>query len=682
MRTENGPPEVAAATPIREGYRADIDGLRGIAVLSVLFFHAGVGFLSGGFTGVDIFFVISGYLIGGHIYGEEKNGRFSWSSFYWRRVKRILPALYSVIVFVLLIGIILLAPLDLRRLGVDAGTTLLSCSNIYFWHTQDYFAAQSELRPLLMTWSLGIEEQFYIIVPFIMIWAIRKRISLQMLLGALTTLSFAIAYWQVQHLPKTAFYLLPSRAWELLAGVMLAIFVHGKALADGRNTGKIIANVVSIIGFALVASPLFFLKISIPFPGFSALPTVIGTVLLLAIRDSWIHRAILSPGPFRYVGRISYSLYLWHWPILSFASIVLGRKPSVRASLALLAIAFLLSIASYNLIEQPFRKTQMERLPTFVRYGAVTALLMVLCGTFFLSHGFRFMKPGLAAMEKKDILSETNSCLVTDGDITAKPDSLCQEQQRQSAVALWGDSHAFMVGATIRDVAHQTGFDLLQFEKTACPPLLHAGLFFHATPEHPVECNEFGVNALKQIKADPRIHTVILQASWQLIFVGPLSTNDGWLVLSGDNPTQMPDSSTSVQRFHSSLLETVTELQHAGKKVILMEDGPSFYTSPLWRFVTSHIAVRRWIMQAVDPSNSADPGFDGSQHQNADNQARSVIEQVSKQTGAPIYDLRAGLCSDQNHCRYRDDKDLFFRDFNHFTDAGARAALSGFSLQP
>jgi hypothetical protein len=239
-----------------------------------------------------------------------------------------------------------------------------------------------------------------------------------------------------------------------------------------------------------------------------------------------------------------------------------------------------------------------------------------------------------------------------------------------------------MIGDAVRDIAHRDDMDVLQFEKSACPPLLHAGIYFKATPVHPAECSRFEDNTMQEIASDPRIQIVVLESLWATPFAGPQATGDGWLVLTGDDPGRMPDTSETAHRLERSLLDTVASLQRAGKRVMIIEDDPSFYVSPVWRFVTSHIALRRQIMRAVDHGHPVDPGTDVLQHQDADREDRSVIESVAQRTGATVYDLRARLCSDLDHCRYRDDSDIYFRDFNHLTEAGARVAMSGFSLKP
>ena len=347
---EHAPSRSEASTG---GYRPDIDGLRAVAVLSVLLFHAGFGAFRFGFIGVDIFFVISGFLIGGHIHDEELAGRFTFLAFYCRRAKRILPALYVVVCAVILLGALVLSPRELQRAATEGIATLLSASNLFFWKSTNYFAVASNQRTLLMTWSLGVEEQFYLVVPLLMVFLMRSKVRLVLILASISVLSFCVAFYQAIHAREAAFYLLPARGWELLAGVLLALIANS-ARRDAVR-GKVTQNVLSGLGLLLVLLPIFFLPSNLPFPGIGALPSVLGSVLLLSTPNGWANKRLLSIGVMRFTGRISYSLYLWHWPLLTFARIVLGTETSRIESSVILAISLLAATASYKWVEQPFR---------------------------------------------------------------------------------------------------------------------------------------------------------------------------------------------------------------------------------------------------------------------------------------------------------------------------------------
>jgi peptidoglycan/LPS O-acetylase OafA/YrhL len=360
---ESGSPE--------KSYRPDIDGLRAIAVLSVVLFHAGVPLDTGGFTGVDIFFAISGYLIGGHIFSELRSGSFSYLRFYQRRAKRILPACYVVILFTIAATMLLLSPFEAAQLGRGAVAATLSVSNILFWKTSSYFDMASELNPLLMTWSLGVEEQFYAVIPLLMVvlFRIRQGLLLPCIL-VICVVSFGFAVHEVRLFPMVAFYMLPPRAWELGAGVALAVAERGaKQFALSESIGQY----VSATGLALILAPIFLLTAATPFPGASALPSVLGAVMLLAGPKSWINARLLSLQPLVFVGRISYSLYLWHWPLLALGRVVYGGHLPGAAAACLVPVAFGAAVLSYYFIEQPFRKSSLAPAPLLIRYAIVSS---------------------------------------------------------------------------------------------------------------------------------------------------------------------------------------------------------------------------------------------------------------------------------------------------------------------
>jgi peptidoglycan/LPS O-acetylase OafA/YrhL len=259
------------SAPTDRTYRPDIDGLRAIAILSVVLYHAGVPYVSGGFTGVDIFFVISGYLIGGHIYSELRGGTFSFARFYQRRAKRILPAFYAVLAFTILASLLMLSPLENHFFALSAFSATLSVSNIFFMrYLEGYFRVRAGFHPLLMTWSLGVEEQFYAVIPLLMLLLARIRRSL-LLPAILATciLSFLLAWHEVGIDPTSAFYLLPSRAWELGIGVLLAVTQQTR---KQLSLPAPLTHLLSLMGIVLMLAPILALNADSLFPGPAALP--------------------------------------------------------------------------------------------------------------------------------------------------------------------------------------------------------------------------------------------------------------------------------------------------------------------------------------------------------------------------------------------------------------------------
>ena len=334
-------------------YRPDIDGLRAIAVISVLLFHLMIRPALGGFVGVDIFFVISGYLIGNIVLGEVAEGRFSLRAFYERRFRRILPALFVMMLATLAILVATAYPVSLAQYSRNAMAAVFSVSNIYFWRMSGYFDAASNQNFLLHTWSLGVEEQFYLLFPpLVMAIGRFAKGRVVAILGLLAVVSFLASVWLVGHAPSAGFYLLPSRAWELLLGT-LAGRVRFNWLA-----APVQRNLVALAGAVAVLAPIVAYREATPVPGVAALLPCLGTAMIIVSggHGETLVSRVLSARPAVFVGLISYSLYLWHWPLLVLAQELkpapyLGRFEK----LAVLALSFGCAILSWRYVERPFR---------------------------------------------------------------------------------------------------------------------------------------------------------------------------------------------------------------------------------------------------------------------------------------------------------------------------------------
>ncbi len=338
-------------------YRAEIDGLRAIAVLSVILFHSGVSFLPGGFVGVDVFFVISGYLITAIIIGQMKEQTFSAADFYLRRAKRILPALFAMMFVTALVGAALLTPPAFERLMRSIGEASLSISNFSFARAAGYFDEGTAWRPMLHTWSLGVEEQFYLFLPlYLFIARSRTSWSWQRIVSLPMVISFAIAVVMVRHWPTAAYYLPFGRFWELLVGSLLATGTFG-AIRDDRRR-----QAASAAGLALIAIPVLFYGENTTFPGETALLPCLGAFLILHSARSG--RSFVSTAlaftPLAFIGKLSYSLYLWHWPVLYFARIIKGQALTSGEGLALLPLTFAVSYAAWRFIENPARRSDVS----------------------------------------------------------------------------------------------------------------------------------------------------------------------------------------------------------------------------------------------------------------------------------------------------------------------------------
>ena len=432
-------------------YRPEIDGLRTVAVLGVIFFHLNPERLKGGFLGVDVFFVISGYLITSIIYRQILERRFSFWSFLKRRFKRLYPALAVVVIMTLAIGLLILPNPEREALPKQALGALFSFSNILLWRTTGgYWSSASENISLLHTWSLSLEEQFYICFPiFLFLGSIllKKRLGFLTFLLFILSLSLCVVFSNSK--PSPTFYLLPTRMWELLIGSLLAIY--SPFLLRTTRSVKV-GSMLHLLGLALIIISYFTIENKDGFPGLYPLVPCLGTFLLLAIKckESLVVR-VLSTGVFVYVGKISYSLYLWHWPIIVYAY-YLTPQPSV---IALITITFIVAIGSYHMIEQPLR--QASQLPRFPVFAAASALIVCFLGFIILPKSPLLKE--LGNFDEADAFTRgwefeaTQSLLNQKTDFRVSPD--------RDTIAVTGSSHARVICKPIQEYANDNDYEFL-----------------------------------------------------------------------------------------------------------------------------------------------------------------------------------------------------------------------------
>lgn len=472
-----------ASVSHNQSYRPDIDGLRAVAVLAVILFHLNKALVPGGFVGVDIFFVISGFLISKNILLDLESGHFSIVDFYRRRIKRIAPPLLVVVAVTLVVAQMILLPEDAERAAKSAIWSLASLANVYFWRYQDtsYFAAPSSETPLLHLWSLGVEEQFYLLWPIALLLFFRKRFF--GLVFALVVLGAAVSFFLAERLyawdASFVYYMLPTRAGELLIGAMVALFT-----LSNRVIPKSIVHPLAISGLVLLGSSLFLLSENVVFPGWLALPPTLGAACLIVSGQSgqlWSTR-FLTIRPVVWIGLVSYSAYLWHWPLLAFyryGHTEIALVPGV----CLLALTFLLAWASYLYIERPARRSNATALRVFSNQYLIPAGILGLIAMLSAKldgYGFRWFSENY------------KTGLVTLRDQT-KPayeyDYVCQRQKiseqvvndphcvmgsgisGQPHVLLWGDSNAAHYVGMLAVLAKASGFKFRNLELGSCPPI-------------------------------------------------------------------------------------------------------------------------------------------------------------------------------------------------------------------
>ena len=487
-------------------YRPEIDGLRAIAVLAVVFYHAGLG-CPGGYVGVDVFFVISGYLITSLILKDLRQGTFSLAAFWERRIRRIFPASAVCVLVTLVAGFFLLLPDDLENLGKSAIAQTLMVANFYFWRTTNYFGGANEEKPLLHTWSLAVEEQFYLFFPLLLLLLFRfpgfrrpGRLIGLMLAGA--AISLALAMWGVTHQPFATFFLLPTRVWELLCGAIIAA-LPATAIPQSRW----LREGGSWLGLAAILAPVWLYNEKTLFPGLAALPPCIGTALLIWANGAnaagpppaqTLPARILSLRAVVFIGLISYSLYLWHWPVIAFSKYWGDPHLAVSHSWFLVGLSFVLALGSWRYVETPFRRKQLSRNGRVLTMQATACSLVILLAGSLLSlnRGYpRRLPESTAVIDRairEDGLRRSRFGGITkNADIKAIDNDLipnfgAPHDGKSLDMVLLGDSHAWGAVPIFDKIAKSQGLSASIIAYQSTPPLLgwqHRGRFGMEDPD-------------------------------------------------------------------------------------------------------------------------------------------------------------------------------------------------------
>jgi len=501
---QSQPTQHSVSAPPSMKHRLDIDGLRAIAVVSVLLFHARVFHLLGGFVGVDIFFVISGYLITTLILQDIRKDRFSIVQFYERRGRRLLPALILVLLVTSLAAHLMLLPYDIKDYGRTLIATNFFSSNLLFARQTGYFDAPAEMKPLLHTWSLAVEEQFYILYPlflFAVTRYFRKRYAIA--IGSVLAVSLGLSVWNLEAHTSANFYLPFARAWELLIGGVLAI----KVIPELRS--RTLANLLGILGLCLIGYSVFAFSPATPFPGVNALYPCIGAALIIysgTVAETFVGR-MLSIGPLVFIGLISYSLYLWHWVIIVFTKYYLIRPLTHLETAGVIAASVVMASLSWRFVELPFRGQGALLSRSWFFSGAAVASLMLCAygGLAYLTHGIPSRFGGEARMLVDgggDIWKRTYQCNGKICHVGAGDDG--------GDFILWGDSHAGALAPAVEQVALAKNLSGWVAYKGACAPLLQLQRY-----DQDVDCRGFNDAVLEHIKSH-HIKNVFLHARWGL----------------------------------------------------------------------------------------------------------------------------------------------------------------------
>lgn len=463
-------------------YRREVDGLRAVAIIPVLLFHAAPSLVPGGFIGVDIFFVISGYLITSIVMADLAAGNFSISNFYQRRIRRIFPALFLVAVCCIPLTWFVLTPRDMKGLSESLIATTLFVSNIFFWSKSGYFDTAAELKPLLHTWSLAVEEQFYLFFPWFLIAAWRwKPRRITAALGVLIAASLLSAELGSRIHPTANFYLLHSRAWELLAGAAVAMFLGIGRVQALAETGS--ANIKSGVGAALIAWAVFGFDATMPWPSlYTVIPVTGTTLILLYATPSTLVGQVLATNPLVGIGLVSYSAYLWHQPLLAVVKYQSAGHPAAATLALVVLLTLVLAYATWRLLEVPIRKGQPRAArQTFALFliGSIVLVALGIAGR--KTDGFENLRLTDAKQRQFKAMMERRfaQCFTDkmgkDSPVIHASD-LCRIGNTTSTASfiVYGDSHAVSLASAFDAAATLEGKSGLLIATSACPPLVNA----------------------------------------------------------------------------------------------------------------------------------------------------------------------------------------------------------------
>ncbi|MES1985291.1 MAG: acyltransferase family protein [Pseudomonadota bacterium] len=639
-------------------YRPDIDGLRAIAVAAVVLYHAALPGVPGGFVGVDIFFVISGFLIGGQIYREGIAGGFSYREFYARRARRILPAFLVLLAVCYLVGTFALTPLELKELGKEAFAGVFAVSNILFYLGGGYFAPDADRNPLLMTWSLGVEEQFYIIFPIILLLLLKQRM-LSPLWGVivLSLISFLGSLILMHVDPTAAFYLLPTRAWELGLGATLAILgvKQGRSVTISGRTGSVIALIsLATLGLAITA----YIP-SIAFPGWYVLLPTIATVALLATSASAANRRLLGNPVMQFIGKVSYSWYLWHWPVFYLNRIVEGPEGGWHG-VALVGLTLALAIVSWRIVETPLRRRVLPQGTVLLRYAAACLLVAAPGFLLYKSGGWIDRLPQTAqAMAHDARAAQEGVCLARYGATGFRNADAClPPSQNKPTLAILGDSHADALAVGIKERAAHADLATAILTKSSCAPLIGFAFQMDARPEHHDECIAYQDRAFAEVARRADIETVVLVGYWHQLIQVPLTDRNG-----------------TAGAFEKALRETVAYLRAKGKTVILVQDVPSFPSDPYADTIGAQMPLRvrlaHLLSGRVEATGRSLAEVDPS---------RPILAKIARNQSVGLWDPWQNLCRD-GRCTFAENGKLYYSDMQHLTVSGALAATRGLNFQ-
>ncbi|MDX3925481.1 MAG: acyltransferase family protein [Shinella sp.] len=644
-------------------YRPELDGLRAVAILPVLFYHADLSWFPGGFVGVDVFFVLSGYFMATIISSEIAEGRFDIWKFYARRIRRIFPALFATLIATSIAAWFLFMPQEFEYFARSVRAAAVFIANLIFEREHGYFDLAAHMKPLLHTWSLSIEEQFYIFFPISLVLAYRyARPRVLAILLAVLGLSFIASCWAAYQQPTAGFYLLQYRVWELLTGAAVALMRPARLSAA-------LANLMSWAGIAGIAAAVFLYDKTTPFPGIhAALPCVSAAMIVYSnARGGAVYAALSNPVA-TFIGRISYSLYLWHWPLIVFLRYRFGDLPSVVDSAIVVAGSFVLAYLSWRYIEQPFRygRARLPRRFVFASGAAAAASIAIFGSIVTKLDGIPARLPE-AARPLYEAAYDTSpfnakECFIsTDGEGPSIPDiragKLCAigDTDRGGAPSflVWGDSHSAAMAPAIDAAARKAGVRGLFIGRGSCPPLPDTDF---AKDESEERCDDYN-DAVMSVIERQKFPFVFMVGYWPRYVHRAGLPNEGAFFDANEKPP-LEDWSAPVK---AGLDATLAKLSRIGAKGVLVMDVPEMGFDVPEALARAHMTGR---------SLDIAPPLDYTVRRQA--LARRVLAQSARENGAYIVDPMPAICDDEK-CHAMKDGIVLYKDIDHLTATGARS---------
>jgi peptidoglycan/LPS O-acetylase OafA/YrhL len=634
-------------------YRREIDGLRAIAVLSVILFHSGMQTLSGGFVGVDVFFVISGYLITAIIVGDLENGIFSIARFYERRVRRILPALFFVIFACLPLAWLWLLPLDFRKFTDSIVAVVLFVSNHLFSNQSGYFDTTSELKPLLHTWTLAVEEQYYVIFPLFLAftWRFERRWVVIALLVCFAT-SLAMAQWAIATGALRPFYLLPTRGWELLIGA-LSFFYSRSTAAQKKNS--LVSEAASLLGAVFIAYAVLTFDSNTPVPSvYSLIPTLGAALIILYATEKTMVGKILSTKVLVGIGLISYSAYLWHQPLFAFLKYRSIDEPSRVMLVATGVLVMMLAYLSWKFVETPFRDRKRFSVKQVYLSLSLVAATFVIIGLWSNSNG-GFPQRFLGPIQQ---LHQPNSGALAKCAGRQGLGCLLGKESVNPSIAVLGDSHSGVLERAFSDALTSRGLAAIAFQGAKCVPLLGVAeirKFSQST------CQELISSAVKRVIEDPKIDTVVLVAEWSNYTTG-YRWGDQSVTHYSDEFTKLPSLQENLAVVRRGIDRTVGALKNAGKKVVIVKSVPEYAVH-----IPTHLAKLMLFSGNLDLGPKA---ISSDEYLRRNQAIEAIFLSPAVASKVVFVDSMKVFCP-TGWCKYVDGVNPFYVDGNHLSNTGA-----------